>query len=183
MKNKVILLAIGSVIISILFAGCATTMHSGYGTNPNLIVPFDVRMVKADVKQVQDYYKSRRVGFTATNDISSLGTPIKFIDLSLDQKHIVQLIGIPEYYRSFPNKSGRRIEEWIYLDQDYLVQFIYGKLVYIGPVDDLEKTLIDLGPPEDIYSIEFAGMRKDIFKYKSRYEIYTFQNDKLIVIQ
>jgi hypothetical protein len=130
-------------------------------------------------KQSQDYYRSTRVGFKEV----SANFPFKSVGLSPDQKQIVQLIGIPEYERTFPNLSGKRVEEWVYLDQDYLAQFIYGTVVYIGQVDDLEKVLIDLGPPTDLYYIEFSGIRKDIFKYRTRYKVYTFQDDKLIVVQ
>ena len=183
MKTKSILIPAIIVILSGLLVSCATIQYPGSRLNPTPIAPFDIRVTKAVDKQSQDYYRSKRVGFTATNLNYRLEAPFTLIGLSPEQKQIVQLIGIPEYERTFPNKSGKRVEEWIYLEQDYLAQFIYGTLIYIGPVDDLEKTLIDLGPPADMYSFDFAGMRKDIFKYKSRYEIYTFQDGKLIVVQ
>jgi hypothetical protein len=186
MKTKLIFFVGMIIIVSWLLSGCATTQYKYTGlvaSNSRIdavpVVSFDMKVTKAVDKQSQDYYRSTRVGFNAVSANNRLSS----IDLSSDQKHIVQLIGIPEYKRSFPNISGKRVEEWVYLNQDYLAQFIYGTLVYIGPVDDLEKVLIDLGPPTDLYYLEFAGIRKDIFKYRSRYKVYTFQDDKLIVVQ
>jgi hypothetical protein len=189
MKPKLILIAIIISILTGMFSGCATTPYisqRGITTSPiksALEMPFDMKVARAVDKESQDYHRSKRVGFNAINEINRLGAPLKFVDLSPDQKQLVQLIGLPEYERTFPNKSGRRVQEWIYRDQDYLVQFIYGRLVYLGPVDDLEKTLIDLGPPSDIYTFDFVGMRKEIFKYKSRFEVYAFQDDRLVVVQ
>jgi hypothetical protein len=189
MKTKLWLSVISIIILSWLLSGCATAPYTGQRVGSTSLikssqeVPFDIKVAKAVNKVSQDYYRSKRVGFNAVNDNFRISVPFKFVDLSPDQKQIVQLIGIPEYERSFPNISGKRVEEWIYRDQDYLVQFIYGNLVYLGPVDDLEKTLIDLGSPNDIYFFDFAGMRKVVFKYSARYQICTFQDDKLIVIQ
>ena len=184
MRNKLIYLSIAMVFWVFLLAGCTTTMrYSSYGKSTAVTAPFDVRITQANDKQMQDYHRSKRVGFTSTMDMGNIGVPMRFVDLSADQKTIVQLIGIPEYYCSFPSPSGKRVEEWIYLEQDYLVQFIYRKLVYLGSVDDKEKTIIELGPPTDIYTVDFAELRKDILIYKPRFEIYTFHNDKKVVGQ
>lgn len=183
MKTKLIVITITIIVLSWLVSGCVTTQYTGSRIDLNPVVPFDAKIAKAVNKESQDYYRSKRVGFNAVYENYRLGAPFKPAHLSPDQKQIIQLIGIPEYERTFPNLSGKRVEEWVYRSQDYLVQFIYGNLVYLGPVDDLEKTLIDIGPPTDVYSLDFAGMRKDIFKYRSRYQIYLFQDDQLIVVQ
>jgi len=182
MKTKLISFSLILVLVGLLF-GCVTAMYTGSEFSPNPVAPFAVRLSQTNEKQTQDYHRSKRVGFTATDELRNLGNLFPLVDLSADQKEIVRLLGIPEYYCSFPALNGKRIEEWVYLVQDYLVQFSYGNLVYLGSVDDKEKTLIELGPPTDIVLLEFAGMRKEFFKYKTRFEIRVFHNDKLVVAQ
>ncbi|MFB3896366.1 MAG: hypothetical protein ACE14V_08700 [bacterium] len=182
MKTKFSCIAI-IIIFSWLLSGCATTRYTGSRIDLVPTVPFDVKVTKAVNKEIQDYYRSKRVGFNEVGVDYRMGTPIKFVDLSPDQRKIIDLIGLPEYQRAFPNKTGKRVVEWVYLNQDYLVQFIYGNLVYLGPVDDLEKTLIENGSPNEIYFFDFAGMQKVIFKYSVRRQIYAFQDDRLIVVQ
>jgi hypothetical protein len=182
MKTKYIFYSLLIIFLSIVLSGCATTVQ--YSRNGNGLsisqIPFDIRIAQANIKQRQDYNRGKSIGFASSIGIGRIGSPTEFMGLSDDQKKIVQLIGNPEYYCSFPTQNGKRVTEWVYLTQDYLVQFRYGKLVYLGPVDDKEKTIIDLGPPTDIYTFDFASGRQEIFVYKSRWEIKVFHNDDAV---
>jgi len=180
MKTNLIFFALFSGL-AVLLSSCSTTMYSKIGTSEQVQFPFDIRVAQANQKQAQDYHRNRNVGYTSA--LGNFGAAAGIVAVADDQKRIVQLLGTPEYQRSFPNFTGKSVLEWIYLDQDYLVQFIYGKLVYLGPVDDKEKTVIELGPPSDIYWFEFDAGRNEIFMYKPRWEVYTFHNDKKVTGQ
>ncbi|MCX8037058.1 MAG: hypothetical protein N3D11_08455 [Candidatus Sumerlaeia bacterium] len=68
--------------------------------------------------------------------------------LSDEQRRWISEYGQPDYRRRlFRERNGEKVDEWIYLAQNKVVQFIHGRVVYEGPVTDLEKTLIRLGYP------------------------------------
>jgi hypothetical protein len=211
MKTKLIFYSLLIVFSSLVLSGCATVgPNAGQNTRISIStlqqLPFDVRVARANIKQEQDYSHAVRHNFIPFTLLEFMYTEVgnnvvgnevgfsrivsltNLPRLSEDQKQFVQLLGLPEFCRSFVTIRGNRITEWVYLTQDYLIQFNYGVLVYVGPVDDLEKTLINLGAPDEHYTVNLTTGRQEIFFYKTRLliddelngEIKVFQNDKLI---
>jgi hypothetical protein len=70
--------------------------------------------------------------------------------VSADEEKTLKEFGPPDYVRRFRAKSGEKTTEWVYLDNDLLVQYVGGDLAYSGPVTDIEKLLIDRGYPDGI---------------------------------
>ncbi|MCX7918295.1 MAG: hypothetical protein N3A72_01550 [bacterium] len=176
--NIMLMVIVSGIILTVGFTGCGTTMYVKPKKSSAEQLPFDIRVIQANEKQAQDYYRSKKTSYTG--EANTHGLPASMVVLTTDQKKLVQLLGFPEYQRQFPNRYGKSVTEWIYLKQDYLVQFINGNIVYLGPVDDKEKTLIALGSPDEIETLDFAGIRKEIFRYKSRFDLRVFHNDMLV---
>lgn len=131
------------------------------------------KISKANMKQKQDYSRTRSVVFN--RNASFLGR------LSKDQKEIISLEGLPDYNRTFRTLlHGKLVKEWIYLDKNYLMQFVDGKLVYVGPIDDKERIIIHYGQPTFIRTRELMNGRLEIFFYKARGLMFVFSNDKLV---
>lgn len=109
--------------------------------------------------------------------------------LSDDQRQYISRNGQPDYRRRpFRSREGERVEEWAYLAQDKLVQFVKGHVVYEGEVTDMEKTLIRLGYPEGcILGQREPGVEGVTFVYRTpadlQSEIYVFANGKLVFRQ
>jgi hypothetical protein len=66
-----------------------------------------------------------------------------------DQQHLLDAWGRPDYIRKrFQSLEDERVEEWVYLDQQYMFQFVDHRIVYEGELTDLEQLLIRKGYPD-----------------------------------
>ena len=69
----------------------------------------------------------------------------------LDQETIIETWGRPDYVRkSFLSLQGDRIEEWLYLDRQRVMQFVKGALIFDGPLTDLEQLYLQYGYPDRV---------------------------------
>lgn len=70
---------------------------------------------------------------------------------SEEQEVLLEEWGRPTYLRNpFSSIEGEGVEEWVYLDQQRIFQFVDRGLVYEGPLTDFEMLLIRYGYPDRI---------------------------------
>ncbi len=86
-----------------------------------------------------------------------------------DEFVIAKEWGKPDWVRkSFRSLLGERVDEWLYMDEDRMFQFVGGMLVYDGPVTDYERILIQRGYPDRHRSSQTdSGNRVDELVYQS----------------
>jgi len=114
--------------------------------------------------------------------------PIKDF-LTDEQRQWVGKNGQPEYRRRvFRSREGERVDEWVYLKKNKLVQFVQGHVVYQGEVTDLEVTMIRLGYPRNVMMGQVEpGMERLTFIYSRpidlEREVFSFSNGKLVYRQ
>lgn len=169
------------VALAFLLAGCSTSapMAPRYDADGRPI--FEKRYAK---HMAVDY--KRRFGDQAYRpatgaDFSS--------GLSFDQQMIVAEVGMPEYVRRpFEARRGELVGEWVYWDQERVMQFVEGGLAYEGPLTDLERVLIEHGYPTWAGEVQFHG-GGEVFHWvyrdplQVRGKAFSFSNDKLIYEQ
>lgn len=99
---------------------------------------------------------------------------------------VLEQWGTPDWIRkTFTSLEGDRVDEWIYLDQARLFQFIGDTLVYEGPLTDYEQTLLRRGYPDTSITVQTAeGWRSDTFIYNHlfmpRLEQYKFVDGMIV---
>jgi len=109
--------------------------------------------------------------------------------LSDEQRRWISEHGQPDYRRRpFRSRNGEKVDEWIYLAQNKLVQFVNGHVVYEGPVTDMERIMIRLGYPSGVVLGQSEpGIERMTFIYNRpfdlEHEVYSFANGKLIFRQ
>ena len=108
------------------------------------------------------------------------------VGLSADQKTALVDHGTPDYARDpFRSQFAERTEEWVYLDESLLLQFVGGVKVYEGPVTKLEQILIERGYPRFASitdGVDEPCMTTFIYKHwiGGRIQIYTFADGQLL---
>lgn len=108
--------------------------------------------------------------------------------LSSDQQAVLDEFGKPDYLRkAFRSEERERVKEWVYLENDRVVQFIDGDNVYAGPVTDRDQVLIFRGLPRyAIVEQEEVGPRLEKFFYRNwlgtELDVYTFADGKLVTM-
>lgn len=109
--------------------------------------------------------------------------------LTEPQREILLEYGQPEYVRRpFTSRLGETVDEWIYLAQNQMFQFVRGRVVYQGEVSDLERTMIRRGyPTEALMWQADPGIERLLLVYGApwdlRREVYTFANGRLLFSQ
>lgn len=106
---------------------------------------------------------------------------------SPDQEVLLEEWGPPDYVRRrFESNEDERVDEWAYLDEFRIFQFVKGEIVYEGPLTDYEQTLMRYGFPDRMSTlINEQGRVVHAFVYKSvilPYRLFTFyfSNDAMI---
>lgn len=114
--------------------------------------------------------------------------PIKDF-LTDEQRQWVGKNGQPEYRRRvFRSREGERVDEWLYLKKNKLVQFVQGHIVYQGEATELERTMLRLGYPQivTVGQVE-PGVERLTFVYKRpldlEREVFSFANGRLVFRQ
>lgn len=104
-----------------------------------------------------------------------------------DQKTIVDLWGQPDYRRkAFQSLQGERVEEWLYLDNQRIFQFVRGEMIFDGPLTDLEQVLLRYGYPDrGTMTISEFGTVKHTLLYNRvfgpfRMETFHLANDWIV---
>ena len=105
--------------------------------------------------------------------------------LSPDEHRILREAGRPDLVRHpFRSRLNELTTEWIYLQQQYVVQFIEGMLAYEGPVTDYERVLMEHGYPDVVTEVQVEGggevvhwAYRDFFS--GRGKTFAFNNDTL----
>jgi hypothetical protein len=104
-----------------------------------------------------------------------------------DQATILTEWGAPDYVRkSFKSLQYERVEEWVYLDEFHIFQFVKNEMVYDGPLTDFEQTLMRYGYPDRMTTIiNEKGRVIHTMLYKSlllpgRLVNFYFSNDALV---
>jgi hypothetical protein len=105
--------------------------------------------------------------------------------LSEDKTEMLERRGRPDYKRD--NVKATRPEtfdEWVYWDQNVLVQFIQGDLVYEGDLLDSDKTLVTYGYPSSAWSQKYEyGPTRELWVYEHLFDMggrsYSFSDGKL----
>ena len=109
--------------------------------------------------------------------------------LSEEQREWISRNGQPDYRRRpFRSRQGEKVDEWVYLAQNRLVQFVRGGVVYEGEVTDMEQTMIRLGYPRAcIVSQTEPEIERLTFIYSRPFDLerrlFSFSNGKLILRQ
>ncbi|MBI1785467.1 hypothetical protein HYR69_10020 [Candidatus Sumerlaeota bacterium] len=71
-----------------------------------------------------------------------------------EQKNILEQWGQPNYIRkSFRSLQDERVEEWVYLEQRRIFQFVKHAVAFEGDLTDLEQLLIRLGYPDRMITL------------------------------
>ncbi|MDK2970662.1 MAG: hypothetical protein PWP23_417 [Candidatus Sumerlaeota bacterium] len=105
---------------------------------------------------------------------------------SEDANEVLQRHGKPDYIRTDVQAEGDEIfDEWVYWDQNVILQFIDGQLVYEGELLDSDKVLVRRGYPSRAYSQQYEiGPRREFWIYQDLFEVgedsYSFSNGKMI---
>ena len=109
--------------------------------------------------------------------------------LSDEQRRWISDNGQPDYCRRpFRSRLGERVEEWVYLTKNKLVQFVRGRVVFEGDVTDLEQTMIRYGYPRGaIIGQAEPGVERFTFVYGRPFdlerEVFSFADGKLLFSQ
>lgn len=136
MKKVVLML----FLISVILIGCATTQKPLFGVdeegNPIMIKRYPKRM------DIGFFHRWSRTAYHSNK------SEVKVKPKYTEMMNVLEESGQPDYMRK-PIKSiwGDTFEEWVYWDLATVFQFVQGQIVYIGPLTDLEKTLIIYGYP------------------------------------
>lgn len=130
-----------------------------------------------------DYFsRFRRVAYVKVNQ------PLEAF-LSEEQRQWISHYGQPDYRRRpFRSREGEKVEEWIYLAHNKLVQFVQDRLVYEGEVTDLERTMIRFGYPQGcLIGQTEPGIERLTLIYSRPFDlerkVFSFSDGKLIVRQ
>ncbi len=106
--------------------------------------------------------------------------------LTQEQAKKVAELGHPEYVREkFRSRLGESVLEWAYLEQNQVVQFIDGQLVFQGPLTDRDMVLIQQGLPRFTFrNQEEMGPLMERYVYRKtdipgRQRVFTFADGKL----
>ena len=104
-----------------------------------------------------------------------------------DFETIIEQWGPPDYVRKpFQSLEGDRVEEWIYLDEQRLFQFVANELVYDGPVTEFELLFLRLGYPNRVFTtIGDSGIVRSVLFYRTifmpwRMETYSLANGWIV---
>jgi hypothetical protein len=130
--------AFSPVILSVLFAllaGCAR-----YGGGP-VVPPGTATPKRVALHDSVDYlYRCRAKAYKH----QTIHNP-----RAADKADTLSVYGQPDYVRiPFRSQYGEKTEEWLYIGQDRVFQFVKNNLVYSGPVSDLERILLRKGYPK-----------------------------------
>ncbi len=107
-----------------------------------------------------------------------------------DRAQLLEDLGPPTMMRRklFKSREGERIEEWVYRDDLLVAQFLDGRLVYQGPLSDLETLLTIHGYPDRFSRghIHPDGEMK-VFTYlplfSAKVSLFKLVNDELVLKQ
>jgi len=106
--------------------------------------------------------------------------------LSPEQREVYEARGHPEYVRKpFQSDRGEKVTEWLYLRQNYLVQWVEGRKVFEGQATDTERTLAERGYPAYAWrDVDEQGLNRQTWVYhdeiKPEREVLSFSNGKLV---
>ena len=106
-----------------------------------------------------------------------------------DEFVIAKEWGKPNWVRKpFRSLLDERVDEWLYMDEDRMFQFVGGMLVYDGPVTDYERILIQRGYPDRHRTSKTdSGNRVDELVYQSVFfpwfEDYYLANGQIVQSQ
>jgi hypothetical protein len=189
MKNQKVQIGILIGLLGISFIGCATVPSQKTSSNthyvpgrlveepkPNSV--FD-RLHEANDRQTQYFKKGSSVTYTKVH--GNDGVPLS---LSPDERDILVLEGHPDYVRHFRIARGNQVDEWLYEQKDYQIQFKDGVLVYCSNIDQQAKAVLDYGQPTQVFVKQMAGgQQNELFWYKNENKMRAFSNGKLIVSQ
>lgn len=137
------------VICALLTGGCAT--------QPPLVFTYDdegnIVPQKRFARHVEFDRRHRhsRVAYQApaAEDLAAL---------SSEQSILLDDLGRPDLIRvPFCSRLNERVEEWLYLEEQWLTQFVQGLLVYEGPVTDCERVLSVRGYPDVVHEMTVTG--------------------------
>lgn len=109
--------------------------------------------------------------------------------VSADQRAWLKKYGQPDYYRRpFGSRAREKVQEWIYLKRNKMVQFVGGHVVYDGEVTDLEKTMLTYGYPRSVLVRQAEpGVERLTFVYSRpfglEYEVFDFANGQVVFRQ
>lgn len=105
--------------------------------------------------------------------------------LSPEQKEVIGKYGQPNYIRKFRSTDKEVVYEWLFIDDNKLVQIINRKIAFEGPITDFEHVLIKRGYPSFVHHQLFNNdtIVRDTIIYEQVFgvekETYSFENGKL----
>ena len=109
--------------------------------------------------------------------------------LSDDQRKWISDHGQPDYrQRTFLSRESEWVDAWAYLAKERLVQFVRGRVVYEGPLTDLERTMITYGYPRGVLFTQAEPDTEFVtFVYSRPFdlerEVFAFANGKMLFRQ
>ena len=104
------------------------------------------------------------------------------------QDILLEQWGRPDYVRKpFTSLQGEKVEEWVYLDQNRIFQFVDHELIFEGELTDLEQILMRKGyPDQGIDDRVPAGARSsthsitETFSFRENIETFNLANGWLV---
>ena len=186
--KRCLLFMVVTGIVCFYLMGCATQSSMNYSTNPShkpgrladVKKPASVfaRIESADERQTQDFRKGDSVAYRRVHDNSTMKS------ISPDERDIAALEGRPDYIRHFRTIRGNNVDEWLYEDKDYQIQFKDGELVYCAPIDEQAKKVLEYGQPTKVKTIKLAGgQQQELFWYQHLWKWLVFTNGRLVIAQ
>lgn len=169
--------AIAALGFAGLLAGCGNTAHFPYKLGEEGVEEFKriEKFAQADV-----IHHLRKTAYLEP-------TPGRMRGAGEDGKVLIDDLGRPDWVRRpFRSLQEERVEEWLYVYDDLMFQFVDGWIVYEGPITDMEITLLQRGYPRLADVMRAHGEDTDIvFVYDSFLkidpEIIHFKNGRRIV--
>jgi len=140
MKRQILSLMILSLVCCGLFTGCAHTRPK-----PQLVYDRD-----GDIRQYKRYEPHPEMNYFNRWVRKAYRVPKDSdFDFNLEsQADIIRQWGKPDYIRKpFRSLQNEKIEEWVYIEYQTVMQFVAHELVFEGPLTDYEQILIRKGYP------------------------------------
>ncbi|MDX1973753.1 MAG: hypothetical protein SFY68_14575 [Candidatus Sumerlaeia bacterium] len=145
------------------------------GCNTNTKPPFKSDNETDLPSQFRRYTKRPAVDyvFRWNSQAFELVTSDDFDLLSEDKRSALGRLGKPQYVReNIRAQRNENFDEWVYWDDNIILQFVGGSLVYEGELLDSDRTLVEYGYPSRAYFQEYEiGPVRETWIYEGTLEL------------
>ena len=175
-----------SHIAALLLLCCVFTLPIGCETHtPKVAFRFDSAGNPVDYKRHEKFPQRDFFHHFSREVYVKPDSPQALAAAGESQTVIIENWGVPDWVRKpFKGIQNERVQEWIYLDESRIFQFVGADLVFEGPVTDHEIVLLQRGYPDRAEFIRTIGDRVEkLYVYDNvppiKLEEFIFREDHL----